>query len=112
LTASLFNIKGTLLAFGFGEAAKLFHAGDIAFAGSAGTGTQHREEVGAARGEHASAELAHALKTFVLHVAGHALTQHVENRKLLLLRLCRHMLGAKIGLHLAQGVKHFRRLAV
>jgi uncharacterized membrane protein len=41
----LFGLLGAGLTFGFGYATQFFHAGSIAFALGAGTGTKHREEV-------------------------------------------------------------------
>jgi hypothetical protein len=75
-----FGLLGTGLAFGFCDTAQFVGAGTFAFALSAGPGTQHREEVGAARRQHASAEVGSALLGFVLHVSRDAVAKHIEER--------------------------------
>jgi hypothetical protein len=106
-TVFLFGALGSVLALGFGEATKLFHAGTVTFSSGTPASTKHREEVGATRGQHAGTEFTDALEGLAFHVAGHALAQHIENRKLAL-RLGCGKAFAVCGLKLFERVGHFR----
>jgi hypothetical protein len=75
-----FDVKGTLLAFGFSDAAQFVHASAVTFSLGASAATKHGEEVGAAGGSHASAKFRKPLQRLVLHVRGNAIAKYVEER--------------------------------